>query len=95
VDDECPQGISILPHYKGHKDKALHSTPKKDVLLKKFWNYVDCHLLIMPGVNREKHRFEKRWLLDVLSTYLPIDEILFKFYLPPVKATRLRPNQDN
>jgi hypothetical protein len=43
----------------------------------------------MPGVNREKHRFDKRWLLDVLSTYVPNDEIFLKFYMPPVKATRL------
>jgi hypothetical protein len=52
------------------------------VLLEKFWNYVDFYRLTMPGVNREKHRFDKCWLLDVLSTYVPNDEIFLKSYMP-------------
>ncbi len=57
--------------------------------MEKFWNYVEFHRLPMRGVNIEKHRFEKRCLLDVLSTYVPNDEIFLKSYMPPIKATRL------
>ena len=57
--------------------------------MEKFWNYVDFHRLPMPSVNREKHRFDKRWLLDVLSTYVSNDEIFLKSYMPLVKAIRL------
>ena len=59
------------------------------MLLDKFWNFVDFNRLPMPGVNREKHRFDKRWLLDVLSTFVANDEIFTKSYMPPVKASKL------
>jgi len=37
----------------------------------------------------DKHVPDKRWMLDVLATYKPDDEIFKKDYLPPVKATKL------
>ena len=37
----------------------------------------------------DKHRPDKRWLLDVLATYCPGDDIFKKDYLPPAKATKL------
>ncbi len=43
----------------------------------------------MPGIDEEKHRFDKRWLLDVLSTFVPNDEIFGKACMPPVKGSRL------
>ena len=69
--------------------KPCPRPPNKDVLLDKFWNFVDFNRLPMAGVNREKHRFDKRWLLDVLSTFVANDEIFTKPYMPPVKASKL------
>ena len=43
----------------------------------------------MPGIDEEKHRFDKRWLLDVFGTFAPNDEIFGKAYMPPVKGSRL------
>jgi len=51
--------------------KLCPRPPNKDVLLEKFWNFIDFNRHPMPGVDREKHRFDKNWLLHVLSTYVP------------------------
>ena len=43
----------------------------------------------LVGVDREKHIPDKRWLLDVLATYVPGDEIFKKNYNPPERASKL------
>ena len=43
----------------------------------------------MQGVDREKHILDKRWLLDVLATFTPQDEIFKKSYQPPERASKL------
>ena len=43
----------------------------------------------LVGVDREKHIPDKRWLLDVLATYTPGDEIFAKNYNPPERASKL------
>ncbi len=45
--------------------------PIKHVLIEKFWDYVNANHLNLKGVDREKHSPDKRWLLDVLSTFTP------------------------
>jgi hypothetical protein len=53
---------------------------------------LELHHLPSPsnaGIDEEKHRFDKRWLLDVLGTIVPNDEIFGKAYMPPVKGSRL------
>ena len=56
--------------------------PNKSVLLEKFWNVIDFNRFGLIGVDREKHIPDKRWLLDVLATYTPEDEIFRKSYNP-------------
>ena len=43
----------------------------------------------MQGIDREKHIPDKRWLLDVLVTFTPQDEIFKKSYQPPERASKL------
>ena len=68
---------------------ACPRPPNKSVLLEKFWNFVDFNRYELIGVDREKHIPDKRWLLDVLATYTPEDEIFRKNYCPPEKASKL------
>jgi hypothetical protein len=78
----CPRSEEI-------RCKPCPRPPNKSILLQKFWNFVTFHRLQMPGIDEEKHRFDKRWLLDVLGTFVPNDEIFGKAYMPPVKGSRL------
>ena len=59
------------------------------VLLENFWTYADDNHLLMLGVDREKHTPDKRWLLDVLATYTPEDEIFAKNYSRPERESKL------
>jgi hypothetical protein len=68
---------------------ACPRPPNKSVLLEKFWNFVDFNRYELIGVDRERHVPDKRWLLDVLATYTPTDEIFNKNYCPPEKASKL------
>ena len=68
---------------------ACPRPPNKSVLLEKFWNFVDFNRYELIGVDRERHIPDKRWLLDVLATYTPEDEIFRKNYCPPKKASKL------
>ena len=63
--------------------------PNKSELLEKFWNYIDFNRLELTGVDREKHIPDKRWLLDILATFTPDDEIFGKGYNPPERASKL------
>jgi hypothetical protein len=63
--------------------------PTKHVLLEKFWDYVDTNQLKLVGVDRDKHSPDKRWLLDILATFTPSDEIFAKNYNPPERESKL------
>ena len=63
--------------------------PNKSILLDKFWTHMDNRGYELVGVDREKHIPDKRWLLDVLATYTPGDEIFAKNYNPPERASKL------
>lgn len=83
------QGNSWCPLYKKLVLLPCPRPPSKAVLLEKFWAYADNNRLLILGVDREKHNPDKRWLLDVLSTYTPSDEIFAKGYCPPERASKL------
>jgi hypothetical protein len=78
----CPRSEEI-------RCKSCPRSPNKSVLLEKFWNFITFNLLTMPCIDEEKHRFDKRLLLDVLGTFVPYDEIFRKAYTAPVKGSRL------
>lgn len=63
--------------------------PNKSVLLEKFWNFVTFNRFDLQCVDQEKHIPDKRWLLDVLATFTPEDEIFSKSYNPPERASKL------
>jgi hypothetical protein len=63
--------------------------PNKSELLDKFWNYIDFNRLELLWVDKEKHIPDKRWLLDILATFTPEDEIIEKGYNPPERASKL------
>ena len=63
--------------------------PNKSVLLEKFWVYVDSKHLILQGLDKERHIPDKRWLLDVLATFTPQEEIFKKSYQPSERASKL------
>ena len=83
------QGNSWCPLFKKIIMLPCPRPPNKSVLLEKFWAYVDGKHLILQGVDREKHIPDKRWLLDVLATFTPQDEIFKKSYQPPERASKL------
>ena len=67
--------------------------PNKSVLLEKFWNFVNFKKFDLSCVDPEKHIPDKRWLLDVLATYTPEDEIFRMSYNPlkePLNSLRSR-----
>ena len=62
--------------------------PSKEDLMRMFQELVDANEWRLPGFD-EKHVPDKRWLLDVISTFNPKAPIFKKDYLPPVKASKL------
>jgi len=83
------KGSSWCPLRKDIKMLGCPRPPNKSELLDKFWNYIDFNRLELTGVDREKHIPDKRWLLDILATYTPDDEIFGKGYNPPERASKL------
>ena len=83
------RGFAWCPLFKKIIMKGCPRPPNKSVLLEKFWTYADENHLLMLGVDREKHTPDKRWLLDVLATYTPEDEIFAKNYSPPERDSKL------
>ena len=77
----CPkfQEIKILP---------CPRSPTVDVLLKKLHSICNHNNISHTGVD-DMHLPDKNWLLNVISTLNPGDEIFNKNYLPPVKETKL------
>ena len=82
------QGKAFCPRFKDIKMLPCPRPPNKELLQLKFQTLVATMEWAMTGID-EKHQPDKRWLLDVLSTYSPGDDIFKKSYLPPVKDTKL------
>ena len=80
---------SWCPLFKEIRLIPCPTPPNKSELLAKFWDFIDSNKLQIVGVDREKHIPDKRWLLDVLSSYTPDDEIFAKKYKPPPRKGRL------
>ena len=83
------QGAAWCPLRKKIVMLGCPRPPTKQVLLDKFWDYVDTNQLKLIGVDREKHTPDKRWLLDILATFTPSDEIFAKNYNPPERESKL------
>jgi hypothetical protein len=83
------KGRSWCPLRKDIKMLGCPRPPNKSALLEKFWNFVHFNRIKLMGVDPEKHGPDKRWLLDVLATYTPEDEIFRKSYNPPERASKL------
>jgi len=82
-------GNSWCPHYAKLALLPCPRPPNKSVLLAKFWKLVDDKQLVLQGVDRGRHSPDKRWLLDVLATFTPQDEIFGKGYQPPERDSKL------
>ena len=81
-------GKAFCPKFSEVKMLPCPRPPTVDVLLKKFHKICKDQNLVHYGVD-ESHVPDKRWLLDLISTLNPDDEIFKKSYLPPVKETKL------
>lgn len=62
--------------------------PKKDTLLKKVEAIAIENGWQSLGID-QSHKPDKRWLLDIVSTYSKEDEIFKKNYLPPARKNKL------
>ena len=62
--------------------------PCKDILLKKYLDAVKAHGYSTVYVSMEL-RPDVKWLLDMIATLTPTDEIFKKGYVPPPKRKRL------
>ena len=69
------QGKAFCTRFKNIKMLPCPRPPNKELLLLKFQTLVATMEWAMTGID-EKHHPDKRWLLDVLSTYSPGDDIL-------------------
>lgn len=75
----------------GRKDiklKACPRPPGKEILLEKFKQIVEDKGWKTVGID-ENHFPDMRWLLAMISTHNPNDEIFNKDYLPPVKKNKI------
>jgi hypothetical protein len=83
------KGNSWCPMRSKIKMLGCPRPPNKSVLLEKFWNFVHFNRFDLECIDPEKHVPDKRWLLDVLATFTPEDEIFGKSYNPPERASKL------
>ena len=58
--------------------------PQKDVLIEKLMEVAEEKDLNIAWID-DKHLPDKRWLVDVLATLKPSDEIFAKNYQPPIR----------
>lgn len=83
------QGLYWCPKYDEIRIKPCPKPPTKDVLLNKV---LEAASLLSYNVSwiDEKHHPDKKWLVDVLATLKPGDEIFKKDYVPPPVRKRLK-----
>jgi hypothetical protein len=81
-------GKTFCPKYSDIKLRPCPRPPNKDLLLKKFLKIALDSGWQSIGID-DKHIPDKRWLLDLVSTFTPDDEIFKKNYMPPAKKNKL------
>ena len=81
-------GKTFCPKVSDIKMKACPRTPNKEVLLKKVLKIAADSGWQSIGID-DKHVPDKRWLLDLVATFTPQDEIFKKDYLPPARKNKL------
>jgi hypothetical protein len=76
------EGSTYCPKQEDVRLRACPRPPPKEVLVKKFLDLMKAKGVKSHGID-ETHFPEKRWLIEVISTLKPDDEIFRKDYLPP------------
>jgi len=83
------KGTLFCPKVTEVKMKQCVRPPSKEALLMKFLKIArDKGWHASAGVDAE-HLPDKRWLLDVIATFAPDDEIFKKDYMPPARKNKL------
>lgn len=82
------EGRVYCPKTEMIKLKGCPSPPSKDILLTKF---IEC--LIRRGIEDhgidQNHKPDSKWLISVLATLSPEDEIYRKDYRPPPRLKKI------
>lgn len=74
-------GAVWCPQYKDIRLNPCPRPPSKDVLLNKLRNYIKKEKRNVEV--DEKKQPDKQWIINILSTYTPNDEIFSRSYVPP------------
>ena len=82
-------GRTFCPHYKYVKLLPCPRPPPVELLLRKFYRIFESRNLLNNCSVDEVHQPDKRWLLDLVSTFRPDDEIFRKDHRPPARANKL------
>ena len=77
------------PNYSEIKLKPCPKPPQKDVLIEKLRDYAFENEKNISWLD-EKHTPDKDWLVAVLASFTPEDEIFKKGYVPPPIRKRLQ-----
>ena len=81
-------GKTFCAKYSDVKLRPCPRAPNKEILLSKFMKIAEEQGWQSVGID-EKHIPDKRWLIDMISTYTPGDAIFKKDYMPPVRKNKL------
>lgn len=79
------EGKVFCPKIETIKLKCCPCPPKKDILLAKVFEAMRKKGVSEHGIDRD-HLPDSKWLLAVLSTIAPEDEIFKKNYRPPLRS---------
>jgi hypothetical protein len=80
-------GKVFCPKYEQIKLKPCPRPPYKQVLFEKFMAFMR-HKKLDPGFEGDRQP-DVKWLLTVLSTVTPDDDIFKKSYVPPARESKL------
>ncbi|MFN9905717.1 MAG: hypothetical protein ACK56F_06255, partial [bacterium] len=83
------QNIYWFPKYQDIRMKACSKPPMKEVLIQKLSDVCTMENYNIAWID-EKHRPDKKWLIDVLGTLKPDDEIFKKNYVAPPISKKLK-----
>ncbi len=82
-------GRTFCPHYKDVKLLPCPRPPPIDLLLREFHRICGSYNLLNNCSEDELRLAEKRWLLGIVSTITPIEEIFRKDYHQPARTQKL------
>jgi hypothetical protein len=83
------QNIYWCPKYQDIRMKACPKPPMKEVLIQKLSEVCTMENYNIAWID-EKHTPDKKWLIDVLGTLKPDDEIFKKNYVAPPIRKKLK-----